>query len=210
MDQLPQRLQKKMALIFRVPRQSLPHRQMLLGGEPHLCGHSPERKPELAINWPDQMVPQLPQVWQWRQVLCHTPWTVWSRMSQPCRLYALPLDKCLEQWHPQQSWVITWIRNKLRLEYDCVTNSLTWIWIWLGSSPKTNDWLTDLSVIDLNMTMTWLWIEYGLTNFQLRLSIGRVHACAISSYKLVFLKLDETLFWNLIYKTFFWLICRII
>ncbi len=37
-------------------------------------------------------------------------------------------------------------------------------------------------------------IEYDLTIFQLRLSIGRVHACAISSCKLVFLKLKETLF----------------
>ena len=64
---------------------------------------------------------------------------------------------------------------------------------------KKNDWLTDLSMIDLNMTMTWLWIEYDLTIFQLRLSIGRVHACAISSCKLVFLKLNKTLFWNVLY-----------
>jgi len=32
---------------------------------------------------------------------------------------------------------------------------------------KKNDWLTDLSMIDLNMTMTWLWIEYELIIFQL-------------------------------------------
>ena len=29
-------------------------------------------------------------------------------------------------------------------------------------------------MIDLNMSMTWLWIEYDLTISQLRLSIGRV------------------------------------
>jgi len=72
---------------------------------------------------------------------------------------------------------------------------MTWIWIWPGSS-KENDWLTDLSMTDLNMTMTWLGIEYDLTIFQLRLSIGRVQACAISSFKLVFLKLNEILFLN--------------
>jgi len=108
-----------------------------------------------------------------------------------CSVY-IKLEGCFGRGQ-KHSWVVTWIWNKIdwRLEYDCVTNSMNWMWIWLGSS-KTK-WLIYWLEYD------WLEYDYDLTIFQLRLSIGRVHACAISSWKLVFLKLNGTLFWNVLY-----------